>query len=151
MQGIRVLDPYRNLRRAMYLSIESKPSSVSIYLVGIDIHPWLSYSSWWLLVLTNRAWNWRSLVYGLPVRHQLSHPYISRLMIKSEIHRLHFSFWLSDQCFVIGICIWIMLQKHELQNRSEIERRLKSIVDGFVDKHREELSPKDEITESMIS
>ena len=44
-----------------------------------------------------------------------------------------------------------MLQKHELQNRSEIGRRLKSIVDGFVDKHREQLSPKDEITESMIS
>ena len=33
-------------------------------------------------------------------------------------------FWLSDQCFVVKICIWIMLQRHELHNRSEIEHRL---------------------------
>ena len=33
-------------------------------------------------------------------------------------------FWLYDQCFEIEICIWIMLQRHELQNRSVIGHRL---------------------------
>jgi hypothetical protein len=58
----------------MYLSIESKPSSVSISLVGIwYIRDWASVM--WLIVLTHRAWNWRSLEYSFSVRHQLSHPY----------------------------------------------------------------------------
>ena len=52
----------------------TKPSSVSISLVGIwYIRDWASVM--WLIVLTHRAWNWRSLEFSFSVRHQLSHPY----------------------------------------------------------------------------
>ena len=51
-------------------------------------------------------------------------------LIKSEIPViLHFNFWFYGQCFVIGRCIWIMSQKHELRNRSEIEHRTSIVSD----------------------